>query len=344
VRAATTDGDRFVAVGLVGDEERKAWASTDGVTWDQHAVPAPSTAHCDEAEPICIERSAQMGPMVRLQDTLYSFGATAFFNDYIKAVGWRWTDGYDWQVIESRSAIYSGGAFRAAAAGDTSIFAVTHAGYPLTERHWLWQPETSWERVGAEISMDNPIGFESVAWRDGTFLAVGTRWTVDRDLPDIEWPAAPASWSSSDGAHWTEVPAPGAAGTFCSVTGTRDGFIAVGLDARGWPMTWSWTVALGWGEGSPLPSSTPLRAGGDSLWGCIGGVVELESGFAAFVCHNSTLTWVSRDRRDWTEAGEVDVCVNASSVAAMGDTIVAFGKRAPNNAQALFLGSATFEH
>ncbi len=74
--------------------------------------------------------------MVRLHDTLYSLGATEFFNDNIRAVGWRWTDGQDWQVIESESPIFNGGAFRAVATSDEAIFAVTHAGYPLTERHW----------------------------------------------------------------------------------------------------------------------------------------------------------------------------------------------------------------
>jgi hypothetical protein len=337
VRALIADGDRFVAVGLVGDEQRAAWTSNNGVTWDQHAVPAPSTAHCDEAEPVCIERSAQMGPMVRLHDTLYSFGATAFFNDYIKAVGWRWTDGQDWQVIESSNPIYAGGAFRAAATSDSSIFAVTHAGYEFTERHWLWQPQTSWRQVGANISFENPIQFLSVAWRQMNFLAVGGRWTVDGTVRK----STPAAWSSIDGGVWTEIAPPDSAGMFCSVTAARDAFIALGLDGQGLPMTWSWTPELGWSAGSPLPTSTPLQVFTDpSFSGCIGGVVELVSGFAAFFCDGSTLTWVSRDGTTWADAGTLEMCASSSSVGAIGDTIVAFGKSGGAQHQVLFAGSA----
>ena len=166
------DGDRFVAVGSTNDG-RSAWTSTDGRSWERHVVPPPSEEDCDAAQPVCLVRTASLGAMVRLHDTLYSFGNTEFFNDYIRAVGWRWTDGQDWQVIQSDNPIFAAGAIRAVAASEDAIFAVTHAGYPLTERHWLWKPDTSWQHVGDEVSMDNPIEFRSVAWRDGQFLAAG---------------------------------------------------------------------------------------------------------------------------------------------------------------------------
>ena len=343
IGSVVADRDRFVAVSS-GAEERSAWTSNDGSSWERHSVPAPSEADCDPAEPICLPfvRSAHLGPMVRLDDTLYSLGATEFFNDVVRAVGWRWTDGQDWQVIESESPIFKGGAFRAVATSDEAIFAVTHAGYPLTERHWLWKPDTSWQRVGDEISVDNPIGFRSVAWRDGQFIAVGEIWDVPSDF--MAGDSNPAVWSSNDGTTWISRAAPDRAMTLCSVTATTDAFFAVGLDTDGQPIAWRTEDGEEWGAGA-LPTGVSVAPGTEvTPSGCSGRVVELSSGYLAFVnADDVTLTWTSGDGASWEEGDVLDARTGSESIAAIDDTIVAFGQRGPRDGhqlQVLFVGTA----
>jgi hypothetical protein len=280
--------------------------------------------------------------MVRLHDTLYSFGATEFFNDAVRAVGWRWTDGQDWQAIESENPIFRGGAFRAVATSDEAIFAVTHAGYPLTERHWLWKPDTSWQRVGDEISVDNPIEFRSVAWRDGQFIAVGETWDVPSDF--MAGDSKPSVWSSGDGKTWVSRAAPDGATTLCSVTATSDAFFAVGLAAEGQPMAWRTEDGEDWGA-SALPTDVSVDPGGEfTPSGCSGRVLELSSGYLAFVkADDMTLTWTSGDGASWEEGDVLDARTGSDSMAAIDDTIVAFGLRGPRDGdqvQVLFVGAA----
>ena len=92
VAAVIADGGRFVAV-AASDDDRAAFTSTDGRTWQTYPLPDPSTEECDPDVPPCLEEVAEPGPMVRLGDTLYSFGRTPFFNDVTLAVGWRWVYG-----------------------------------------------------------------------------------------------------------------------------------------------------------------------------------------------------------------------------------------------------------
>ena len=336
------DGDWFVVAGS-GTEGRSAWTSTDGLSWERHAVPDPIEADCTPSEPVCLVRSAQMGPMVRLGDTLYSFGATQFFNDYIRAVGWRWTDGQPWQEIQSESPIFSGGFFKAAAATDESIFAVTHQGYELTERHWLWRPDTSWQRVGEEISVDNPIEFRSVAWRQGRLLAVGA--TLDLDAATDDRRSDPSVWSSIDGSTWLAGSTPNGASAFCTVSATDDGFFATGLDGDGHPVVWRTEDGSDW-SAAALPTELSVDTGGPdfAMNGCQGKVVELPAGFLAFLpVGDTTLTWTSDDGMTWVEGPPLDIRTGSTSFAAIDDTIVAFGQRgpmgAPDTMQALFVGT-----
>ena len=326
------DTDRFVVVsGESGNWG--AWTSTDGTSWEGHAVPDPST-HCDAQDPICMERSARMGPLVRLHDTLYSFGATAFFNDGVRSVGWRWTDGQEWQVIESESPIFGAGAIKAATASETAIFAVTHAGYPLSEWHWRWTADTSWQQVGEQISVENPIEYRSVAWADGRFLAVGAVWEFDEDTPAEEWESSPAVWSSVDGAIWTSLTPPGDAEALCSVSGLDDTFVALGVN-DGHPTTWRSLDGVRWDIGT-LPTSVADAS-------CAGNVVRLSNGFLAFVnAGDLTPTWTSSDGSTWEEGPTLDIRTGPFSMAAVDDRVVAFGRRGPiggDETQLLFVGT-----
>ncbi len=315
VNAVVADGHRFVAVGG-GYEAWTAWTSTDGIAWTDQAVPGPSTDHCDPVEPICLERSAYMGPMVRLHDTLYSFGGTEFFNDVARAVGWRWTDGQAWQLIESDSAVFGGAPFRAATASDSAIFAVTHAGYPFHEYHWLWTPATSWQEVGEPISIDNPLEFRSASWADGRFLAVGADWDPDPDVPYGEWASSPGMWTSTDGETWTALPAPDEAETLCAVA-APDGFFMLGM-SRGQPTVWRSSDGLA-SLGTPLPTSVADA-------GCTGSIIEAGGGFLAFVtAGDRTLTWTSTDGTAWEAGDDLPIRTGPSLVAGIDDTIVAFG-------------------
>ena len=343
VAAVVVDSGKFVAVGGPFDD-RAAWTSSDGVTWDRHPVARPSTAKCVPTEPVCIERSAALGPMVRLHDTLYSFGNTEFFNDYIKGVGWRWSDGQDWQVIESTNPIFGGGAFRAVAASDEAIFAVTHAGYPFTERHWLWKPDTSWQPVGEDISPDNPIQFDSAAWRPDLFVAVGRTWDTQPEA-DVERESTPSVWTSADGATWTRQNAPEGAAKFCSVSATDDAFFALGLDGEQRPVIGRSVDGVAWSASAPTHRISIEPGPHDELLGCSGSVMELESGYLAYLSiDGATQLWTSRDGLSWDDGPAVAVQMGSQSIAAIGDTVVAFGRHGlgddPDN-QALYVGKVS---
>jgi hypothetical protein len=288
--------------------------------------------------------------MARLHDTLYSFGATEFFNDYVRPVGWRWTDGQDWQVIESESAVYGGGFFKAVAASDAAIFAVKHAGYPLTEQHWLWKADTGWVGVGETIDYDNAIEYRSVAWREGLFVAVGSSWDASEDTAYWDWQEMPAAWSSVDGASWTRAPAPGDAAALCAVASTPDFFFAIGLDSEGAVTTWRSEDGRTWMPGmlpsAPRPELPPVEALVEQKCMTVtGSVLSLPGRYMAFTsAEGQTLTWTSNDGVSWSEDATLDVQTGRHSVAAIDGTVVAFGSRGPlggGAAQALFVGTSS---
>ena len=66
------------------------------------------------------ELRAGMGKLLRLGDTVYSFGSMQFM-DSVQGAGWRWTDGKPWEVIESTSAVFGGRVTDAAASEDATL-------------------------------------------------------------------------------------------------------------------------------------------------------------------------------------------------------------------------------
>lgn len=314
VSAVIADRDRFVAVGGL-PESLTAWTSTDGLSWDALPIPGPSTEHCRPEEPICLERYPVVGPLVRLHDTLYSFGGTQFFNDAALGLAWRWTDGQPWQSIQSESEAFKAGPFRAVAASDSALFAVTHAGYPGTEQHWLWTADASWRRVGEPISSENPIQINSVAWGDGRFVAVGNLSEANPDTPYFEWAVSPAAWVSTDGSTWIDASPPPEVEALCTVRAFDD-FFAFGT-ADGVATVWRSTDGENWMRGD-LP-------GADGIAGCAGNIVEVEGGLVALLgAADRTLVWTSTDGSTWHAGDDLPVPTTTQSVAALGDTIVAF--------------------
>jgi hypothetical protein len=60
--------------------------------------------------------------------------------------------------------------------------------------------------------------------------------------------------------------------------------------------------------------------------GCTGNVIEAGGGFLAFVTTGDrTLTWTSTDGTAWKASDELPIRTGPSLVAAIDDTIVAFG-------------------
>lgn len=75
VSAISGDGSRFVAVGT-GTDGVSSWTSSDGITWEEHDVPERSFGQIGDG----IELTASMGGLIRLGDTLYSFGGMTFMD------------------------------------------------------------------------------------------------------------------------------------------------------------------------------------------------------------------------------------------------------------------------
>ena len=221
------DGSRFVAVGAGRSSEGStAWTSDDGLDWERHAVPERSFGEIGDGQ----ELTAGMGKLLRLDDTVYSFGSMQF-KDSVQGAGWRWTDGDQWEVIESTSAVFVGRITDAAASGDALLAAQISFAQGLygTFTTWLWTPATSWVRTPLSSSQDEDIGVDAVSWAAGTYVAAGWSALADEGAERWNWPRMPALWTSPDGMDWTAVPVPDRMSAVCDIVpGPSGGFVALG--------------------------------------------------------------------------------------------------------------------
>ena len=94
VEAVTVDQDRFVAVGST-DDGLAAWTSDDADAWERHGVPNPYPEYEGMTGV-----GPSMGPLARLEDTLFSLGTVIARTDARWPVGWRSADGATWEAIE----------------------------------------------------------------------------------------------------------------------------------------------------------------------------------------------------------------------------------------------------
>ena len=173
VAAVAADRGTLVAVSF-NPEDRVAWSSKDGRSWAEDFVPDPAPSDCEFFyETRCFPNTAGMGQLVRLGDTLYSFGRTEGFNDYVRPVGWRLTDGQSWQAIQSQSEFYSYGVVIDAAAGNDALVAATsnYAQYSMDVSRWM--TDTSWMATNLIGLGDSLLDVYDMAWSGGTFVAVG---------------------------------------------------------------------------------------------------------------------------------------------------------------------------
>jgi hypothetical protein len=323
VAAVTADNGEFVTVSADA-AARVAWTSSDGISWDQESVPIPVPAleGCFIPDvPDCIRNSAGMGELVRLGDTLYSFGTTTSVNDYLGTVGWRRTDGQQWAVIESRSRFHGFGAVQDASASDSALIAIKYdRGLASDPTMWRWTVETSWKE--ADFPGLDVFGVEIVdsAWGSGTFAAIGA--VPEGDDPDGS--KSPTLWTSDDGAAWMTGTTPPDAVQLCSISSTSRGFIVLGSTASGMA-SWASLDASSWTRSDLATSAGTTPDPYTRFPTC--GVVELDQGLLAVdIVREGTLTWTSVDGSTWQEGPMLDVAMIEDGIAAVGNTVVLFGR------------------
>ncbi len=323
VMSMVADRDRFIAVGQA-DGRQVAWVSPEGTTWERHDVPPPADVEVSDVigEEYVVQGSG-MGTVVRLEDTVYSFG---FFNfmDFVRPVGWRWTDGAAWEAITSASPFYEAGSIRDAAAGYGVLVAarldVALSEFGADSQVWAWSPATSWQRSDLSVTEAERVVVNRLAWNEGRFLATGA---IVPEEPAAEAMWTPRVWESTDGLRWQEVAPPGEAAAICALEANTDGgFIAMGLSGEE-AMLWRWQEG-NW-SGTPVASypDHPGRKGNPFMTACA--VVPLDQGaVAVFADDHETRVWWSVDGESWTGGGAVSPAhtSNPPHVAGLGSTVV----------------------
>jgi hypothetical protein len=328
------DQSRFVAVGS-GTNGATAWTSQDGRTWQELDVPERSFGEIDDG----VELTGAMGTLVRLGDTLYSFGGMSFM-DAVAGAGWRWTDGEAWQVIESHSSFF-GGTVAAAAANDEALVAATLSfamGLFGSYTTWRWTPATSWTQTSLVSSEHENIVVEVIAWSQATFVAAGTSAAAVDGVERWDWPRALAMWTSSDGLDWGPVQLPTGMSGLCAVASTHDGFAAFG--ASGDRLA-AWTSIDGdtWTQGE-VDAAEGLKIGNMDLNTCR--VVDFGDGLVAFARGaGGTLVWTSADGTAWKYRERLPITMTA--VAALNGQVLVAGRALasadPETGPLMLLGS-----
>jgi hypothetical protein len=262
-----------------------------------------------------------MGELVRLGDTLYSFGTTTSFNDDVGTVGWRRTDGQQWAVIESRSPFHGFGAVQDVSASVSALIAIKYdRGLASDPTMWRWTPESSWRE--ADFPGLDVFGVEIVdsAWASGTFAAIGA--VPDGDDP--QGSKTPTLWTSDDGATWMTGTTPPDAVQLCSIGSTSHGFIVLGSTASG-IASWASTDASSWTRSDLATSAGTTPDPYTRFPTC--GVVEFDQGLLAVaVVREGTLTWMSVDGSTWQQGPTLDVAMIEDGMAAVENTVVLFGR------------------
>ncbi len=328
------DRSRFVAVGS-GTNGATAWTSQDGRTWQELDVPERSFGEIDEG----VELTGSMGTLVRMGDTLYSFGGMSFM-DAVAGAGWRWTDGETWQVIESQSAFF-GGTVTAVAANDEALVAATLSfalGLFGSYTTWRWTPATSWTETPLSSSEDQVIVVEAIAWSNATFVAAGSHAAPVEGAERWDWPRALAIWTSPDGVEWRRVQLPTEMSQLCAVASTGGGFAAFG--ASGDRLA-AWTSIDGatWTQGE-VDAAEGLVIGDAALDMCR--VVDVGDGLVAFATAvDGTLLWTSSDGTAWSFRERLPIKLTAA--AALNGRVLVVGSASasadPEGAQHMLLGT-----
>ncbi len=323
ILSLVADGDRFVAVGLGSGDPQASWTSGDGVQWTSHPVPIASLDEIDaqhtDIGPEFASRSASMGPLVRLGDTLYSMGYFNFM-DFVRPVGWYWTDGAAWQAVTSDSAFYDAGGVRDIIASDDALVAarsnlgISWIGADSTV--WTWRSATSWVQSDLSVGDDEPVSVTRLAYADGLLLATGFVSPADETETGTL-----AAWTSSDGDAWTRIEPPDGGREICALEpNPAGGFVALGVEVDR-TVAWTWDETSGW-AGGPLPGGTGHAIPGpDPFFGYCGLIPVRGQLLAVTGMPDETPSWTSPDGSTWTANPDLPAA-GVVDVAAIGDTIV----------------------
>lgn len=316
------DGDRFVAAGINADGQ-VAFVSSDGLSWQQLPVPPPTGIIEPDSglPPDYATRASLMGPLVRLDDTLYSFGAF-YFNDFFRTTAWRWTDGQAWAYITSSNPFFSDGRVFAATSGGGALAVsrldtgITFSGADSTV--WSWRPTTSWVASNLDTADPRRVLVTGLAWHADTFLATGHVTTGDETASV----GAPLAWTSSDGTAWTEIAGPAVSGPLCGLAPDPegDGMLAIGVEATK-ASVWSWAASSGW-IASELPGAPGMATSQGMPIVGVCQLVEVAGRSVALLgpTDGPTRAW-TRAAGAWL-AGDPLPVQGAKGAAALGDTLV----------------------
>jgi hypothetical protein len=264
----------------------------NGTDWERHGAPDPTfiADMVDDFGP-SIGDGIDMGRLIRLGETLFSFGTFHGFNDFYRPVAWRSSDGARWEFIESESAFYGYGAVNDVETFEDGLLAARATGligpaYDL----WAWNSDSSWRETGIRSAEGAILVSLDAATIDDAIVAVGQ--VAEREsLPDIG-ANRPVAWISSDAEQWDEFALPPEIAFACGVEQTPSGDTAViGQEEGGVVSVWVTSDRSTWSRSALEPGGCdahPLIRAGDWL-----------------VAHVPTETegshiWLSRDGEQWS--------------------------------------------
>jgi hypothetical protein len=249
-QSSTGPGDRpvrvaagsrgVVAIGVV-DDRPASWASADGLVWvanpDAFPIVDLGTDTIDVTDVVAIADGwLAVGRRDPECNTNCGLDAT-------RALAWTSTDGLDWRAAPDQPSL-EGGGMNAVVQGPSGLVAVgvtSARGANGTARAAAWTSAdgVTWTRAPANPAFDPPAGSpgsaptvaEGVAANDGVVVAVGTAFNAGPGGA----PAAVA-WFSIDGTTWVAATVEASTPSDLRVvTGTTDGFLAVGMSWPGCP-------------------------------------------------------------------------------------------------------------
>lgn len=304
------DGDRLIVVGRDGGG-LAAWISTDGVSWQRQSVPDPTVD-------TPIPDGWGMGPIVRLGDTLYSFGTLQGGGDFRRPVGWRSSDGANWEFIESSSQFFQFGGLTDVIASDVALLAVTEGGLIAPyQTAWRWTADTSWTATDLASRSDQTLLIYDVVWNDETYVAVGARYDP-QDAQRWHESLEPGLWRSTDGHSWTPVALAAGMRSGCGVLSAMaaGGFLLIGLGPDG-PISWSSEDGSAWSAVAPIGDTTDEA--------CWDGLAAVNGGFLALRNTGDGLVLsASRDATSWSESELPDLRASDTLVAVLGEQVLVF--------------------
>lgn len=313
VRRITAEGDRFYALGSIG-QDATIWSSADGLDWDVSTLPFPES--WDREEPAVFISASNL---VSVDGRLVALGTVGAL-DNLNVVVWEQTDGGEWSEIDT--APFMAAAFNAldVTAGPAGLVVVTH--------HYAVGTGSAWRSAdgGRTWTEHRPPGDNVEAY---AVVGTGDRYLVAGSVgEDIEGTgSSPRIWTSADGATWTAVTLEGseAEGRVEQLTVDGSGrWVAVGtLDGR--VVAWrsddgaSWALAA---EFRPIgrASRAEFRLAG------------IPDGYLAFDPGEPVMSWTSTDGVEWTPSeelrpGGIAGPPNwAAGIARIGDTVMVAGQ------------------